>query len=95
MNDDRSQNHLVEQESTTSEHAVRVAKVAAMRKAGIDPWPAHKPVSNSCQEVIELFKDDVESAEYQVAGRLMTFREHADRFPHLICLMRCMTLNIC
>jgi len=58
------------------EYAVRVAKVEALRAAGIDPWPAFKETNASCREAIERFKEDEESPEYALAGRVMAIRLH-------------------
>ena len=66
-----------EKESTVSqEHAVRTEKVATMRTVGIEPWPQSKPVNATCKDVLDEFDDTKESRKYEVAGRILTFREH-------------------
>jgi len=61
-----------------NEHEIRVEKVHELRKKGIEPWPASKEVTATCAQVHDEFKEsaDFKSPEYQVAGRLMTIREH-------------------
>ncbi len=61
----------------SEEHQIRLEKVASMRKDGIEPWPAYRPVNATCQEVIDEYKDGQESSRnYEVAGRIITMREH-------------------
>jgi len=61
----------------SEEHQIRIDKVEAMRKVGIEPWPAYKPVNATCQEVIDEYKEGQESSrEYEIAGRIITMREH-------------------
>jgi lysyl-tRNA synthetase class 2 len=63
-------------EITSQEHQIRIAKVEAMRQAGIDPWPGFKPVNATCKQVIDEFNEAQESPRYQVAGRIMMMRHH-------------------
>jgi lysyl-tRNA synthetase, class II len=71
--------------SVSDEHAVRVEKVHAMRAAGIEPWPASRPINATCLQVHEEFEKGQEGKEYQVAGRLVAFREHGKTaFGHML-----------
>ncbi len=63
--------------TTTSEHQVRLQKVAELRAQGIEPWGDYKQVGATTAQVLaayELEKD--EAREFTIAGRLMTIREH-------------------
>ena len=62
--------------SPSEEHDIRVQKVKDLRKAGIEPWPEFKPVNANAQEVIDEFKEDIESRVYEVAGRVVSIRKH-------------------
>ncbi len=64
-----------EHESISEEHGVRVAKVEAMQKEGIDPWPYRKQIDAHAQNIIDDFESK-EGQEYTIAGRLLTIREH-------------------
>jgi lysyl-tRNA synthetase, class II len=67
------------------EHAIRVAKVHSMREAGIEPWPAFRPINATCQQVHDEFQSGHEGKQYQVAGRLIAFREHGKTaFGHIL-----------
>ncbi|MGC2310501.1 MAG: lysine--tRNA ligase [Candidatus Babeliaceae bacterium] len=67
----------------SQEHEVRVQKVNELRSYGIEPWPASRPVSATCQQVISEYQQKP-GAEYTVAGRLMTIRKHGKTvFAHL------------
>lgn len=61
---------------TSQEHEIRVQKIKDMRALGIEPWPAAEPVNATCLDVINQFSETQESVEYQVAGRIITLREH-------------------
>jgi lysyl-tRNA synthetase class 2 len=73
-------NNKVEQSSqeidASREYAVRKAKVEALRAAGIDPWPSFKEINSSCLQAVESFKENEESPEYSLAGRVMAIRLH-------------------
>lgn len=72
-------------EARPNEYAVRIEKVHAMRKAGIEPWPGFKPVSFSCAQAIADFasKKD-EATQYTLAGRVMSLRGHGKTlFAHI------------
>jgi lysyl-tRNA synthetase class 2 len=60
----------------SEEHYIRVDKVKELQKNGISAYPAGKPINTTCAEIIDAFKEDSESPEYAVAGRLLTVREH-------------------
>lgn len=66
-------NHSV---SSSQEHHIRVEKVAAMRAAGIEPWPAYKEVTATADYIKNVFKDDQEPEHYAIAGRVLSIREH-------------------
>lgn len=74
-----------DKESTVSqEHAVRVEKIATMRAAGIEPWPQFKPINATCKDVLDEFYDEKESRKYEIAGRILTLREHGKTiFAHI------------
>ena len=61
---------------SSAEHAIRLEKVEQLKAAGQSPWPANKEVNATTQDVIQEYKEGVESRVYTVAGRLMTVREH-------------------
>lgn len=74
--------------SISSEHEIRIHKVQEMRKQGIEPWPAMKPVNATCKEVIDEFKDDVseteKKSEYTLCGRIVAIRLHGKAsFAHI------------
>lgn len=65
----------------SAEHQIRVEKVKELAQKGISAWPAGKQVNATCKEVLDEFKDDAEpraaeSRVYEVAGRIITKREH-------------------
>lgn len=69
--------HPNQTERTPSEeHQVRVDKVAAMKQQGLNPWPENKPVNATTTQVLEQFKEDTESGDYEIAGRVMSRRGH-------------------
>jgi len=61
---------------TKSEYLIRQEKVQALREKGIEPWPNPKEINAVCKDVLDEFNDDAESREYDLAGRIMTIREH-------------------
>jgi Lysyl-tRNA synthetase (class II) len=73
MNKDKSDIVLI---SPTEEHTIRIQKVQALRAKGIEPWPQSKPVNATTQEVLAEFNQDIQSREYEIAGRVMTLRKH-------------------
>jgi len=64
------------EQSSSEEHAIRQQKVEQMRALGIEPWPGFKEVTATAKEVHDEFKDDDETRQYAVAGRIMSLREH-------------------
>jgi lysyl-tRNA synthetase, class II len=65
------------EEQISSEHEVRLAKIEEMKEHGMVPWPSFKPVSSTCSEAKESFVEEEEcSDKIQIAGRLMSKREH-------------------
>lgn len=75
------------QEHASSEHKIRLEKMEAMRKVGIEPWPPGKEVTATCHQVADEYCEGCEEGDkktYQIAGRLMTFREHGKTaFGHI------------
>ncbi|TET34107.1 lysine--tRNA ligase [Candidatus Dependentiae bacterium] len=72
------------EELASEEHQVRVGKVHAMRKAGIEPWPEAKPVDATALEVLSTFKEDDEAQPFSLAGRVVSLRKHGKTaFAHL------------
>jgi len=68
----------------SQEHTIRVEKAERMRAAGIEPWPPFKPINATCKDVLDEFYDDKESRTYEVAGRVLTLREHGKTiFAHI------------
>ncbi len=61
------------------EHEIRLQKVEEMEKSGINPWPPFKPVTATASKVLAEFEDGKEN-EYQLAGRLITLRDHGKTF---------------
>ncbi len=75
---------LPEQEAASEEYQVRVEKVHAMQKVGIEPWPEYEPIDATAIQVLSEFSDDKESREYATAGRLISLRGHGKTmFAHL------------
>jgi lysyl-tRNA synthetase, class II len=69
---------------SSNEYQVRLEKVRAMQAAGIDPWPAHKPVNATTKDVLDEFEEKHETYAYQIAGRIMTIRLHGKTaFAHI------------
>ncbi len=67
-----------------SEHEIRVAKVEKLRAMGIEPWPAPQEVNAVCKDIVDEYKEEQESREYAVAGRIVALREHGKTlFAHL------------
>ena len=67
-----------------SEHEIRVAKVEKLRAMGIEPWPAPQEVNAVCKDIVDEYKEEQESREYAVAGRIVALREHGKTlFAHI------------
>jgi lysyl-tRNA synthetase, class II len=65
------------------EHKVRIAKMELLKSKGINPWPSNRTITATTQDIINEFAQK-EGAEYSVAGRLMTIREHGKSiFAHI------------
>jgi lysyl-tRNA synthetase class 2 len=78
--------HDAQDTSVSSEHEIRIHKVQEMRKHGIEPWPAVKPVTATCKEVVDEFTDEVPKADkiYALCGRIMSIRLHGKAaFAHV------------
>jgi lysyl-tRNA synthetase, class II len=71
-----------ENESTTSEHQIRLEKLKTLEKEHIKPWPEAKEVSATCAQVHQEFNPSAEvgaggeGKEYSVAGRIRIIRHH-------------------
>ncbi len=84
MNKDNDTPTQSAEELASEEHQVRVGKVRAMRQAGIEPWPEAKQVDTTAHEVLSTFKEDDESKQVAVAGRVVSVRKHGKTvFAHL------------
>jgi len=71
------------QDRVSSEHTVRVEKVAALRALGFEPWPDKQEVTAHCASVITEFTDE-STKQYAIAGRLMNVRLHGRAaFAHM------------
>lgn len=60
----------------SKEHELRLGKIKAFQKLGIQPWPDTKEVNALAKKVIEDFEKEGIEKEYKVAGRIMTIRFH-------------------
>lgn len=58
------------------EHQIRIEKVAALKQLGIDPWPAPKEINTTSTHIVEEFKEEQESREYKISGRMVIVRHH-------------------
>jgi lysyl-tRNA synthetase class 2 len=58
------------------ETKVRIEKVEALRKQGIEPWPQAKEVTDTCADVVDQFETTPQKKEYKLAGRVMSIRIH-------------------
>lgn len=58
------------------EHVIRVHKVQAMKELGLNPWPAAKSVNCTTNQILQEFKEDQQSPEYAIVGRIITVRHH-------------------
>lgn len=71
--------HQQETLSASQEHEVRLKKLAQLRELGYEPWPASEPINATCAQVGSEFVEGTEK-NYQVAGRVMTRRDHGKTF---------------
>ncbi len=84
MKKDNDTQTKLPEELASEEHQVRVGKVHAMRKAGIEPWPEAKTVDATSHDVLSKFKEDDEAQPFTVAGRVVSLRKHGKTaFAHL------------
>lgn len=80
---DLDQQPILDRQDEHTEHAVRLAKVEAMRKAGIDPWPAPEHTNGHACDILNEFQEGNQK-QYHIAGRLMAIRGHGKTvFAHL------------
>lgn len=64
-----------------NEHEIRIEKIKKMQEQGISPWPEYKPVSTTIAKgLAEFLESGDESKHYEVAGRLLTRRDHGKTF---------------
>lgn len=66
----------VSQQNAPDEYHIRSEKVPALRKLGIEPWPAAQEVTATAQQVLDEFAKAEESKQYKVAGRVVIIRHH-------------------
>ena len=60
----------------SAEHEIRKEKVAAMRRIGIEPWPAAREVSDNAAAAHAAFVAGNAREMYTLAGRIVTIRKH-------------------
>lgn len=63
-------------ELSEEQHRIRIEKVKKMQERGIDPWPPFKPTNATSAHVHHEFSDELQSRDYEVAGRILTSRMH-------------------
>ena len=68
--------HVEQEQARSEEYQVRVDKTEKMQEAGLNPWPALKPVDANAAQIIEDFNKGDEDRTYEIAGRIMAMREH-------------------
>lgn len=75
----------IKEKDSSSEHHVRMSKVDALAEKGKSAWPVARQVTATAQQVQTTYGESAdESAEYCVAGRLMTRRGHGKTaFAHM------------
>lgn len=61
--------------SASEEHVVRIEKVKALEKQGINPWPDMKTVTATCAQLVHQYQPETQEV-YAIAGRVMTIRAH-------------------
>lgn len=77
-------NSTIPEHETSTEHELRLEKVAELRKRGIEPWPASRPVSTTCAEALNSFLEGGEQKTISLAGRMVSRRLHGKTaFAHL------------
>lgn len=76
MQPEHDQSILHEQEQFDQESQQRVEKVQQMVQEGIDPWPEARSVDHAVQNILKEFDTKFQRAEYQIAGRIISMREH-------------------
>jgi lysyl-tRNA synthetase class 2 len=69
-------NPLLTPVSESEEHRIRLEKVQALEKMGINPWPGPKETSATAVQVHDEFKEDAQERKYSVAGRVLLIRHH-------------------
>jgi lysyl-tRNA synthetase class 2 len=68
----------------SGESKIRAEKVEALRKQGIEPWPAAKDVTDTCDLIHKHFGHHDQKPSYTIAGRLISIRSHGKTiFAHL------------
>jgi len=66
-----------EKEVASSEHGVRVSKIAQLAKKGVEAWPEHCHTTATTVQARDLFVSDQDGDKvYALAGRMMARREH-------------------
>jgi len=70
-----------QQKTESNEHEIRVAKAQAMLKEGSTPWAPFKPVTHTSQQALDEFESNPDQERvYELAGRLITMRDHGKTF---------------
>lgn len=75
----------IKEKDSSSEHDIRVGKVASLEKRGHNAWPSCQPVEMTAQHVRDQYlANQDQDAVFSIAGRLMTRRGHGKTmFAHL------------
>ncbi len=60
----------------SDEYRHRIEKVAQIKEASLNPWPARAEVNAHSTDVISEFNPEKESRVYRIAGRLVSMRSH-------------------
>jgi lysyl-tRNA synthetase class 2 len=62
--------------TSSQEHQVRLSKVEKLASMGAHAWPAGNPTTATCAQIVDEYKEGIDSPVYAVAGRVVTMREH-------------------
>lgn len=68
----------------STDHEMRLLKLAKLRNLDIDPWPGPEKTTATCKEIINDYEKNEESKEYLISGRIMSIRLHGKAaFAHI------------
>lgn len=75
----------IKEKDSSSEHHIRMSKVDALAEKGQSAWPTARAVTATAQQTREQYEaNSDDTAEYSLAGRLMSRRGHGKTmFAHL------------